>query len=111
MAGGGGLSGHVNEADADGHSLGQPGVQCTDLRMNVGQKGESRPTPDLHDRGVLHALELERHGTGCAKGMSTNPCKVVSLGKKIGVLDGLVDQGRDMGRGDVTSRLHKAEWR
>jgi hypothetical protein len=59
----GGLPGNVDEADANGHSLGQPGVQCTDLRMNVGSKSESRPPPNFHNSGVFNTLELESHGT------------------------------------------------
>ena len=43
------LSCEIYEADASGHSLGEPGVEGTDLRMDVSQKCESRPSPNLHN--------------------------------------------------------------
>jgi hypothetical protein len=57
----GGLAGDVHKVNASGHLAGQSSVEGANLGVDVGEERESRPSPNLHDERVIHALEFERH--------------------------------------------------
>jgi hypothetical protein len=66
LGGGKRLSTNVLEVDVIGHSLGQTGVQGTNLGMNVCQKSKPCPPPNLHYQGVVDALQFQGHCSGGA---------------------------------------------
>jgi hypothetical protein len=43
-----GSAGDIDEVNAGGHSLGQPDIQCADLRVDVDEEGEAGPPSDFH---------------------------------------------------------------
>jgi hypothetical protein len=95
--------------NAGGHSLGQSNIQCADLRVDVGEEGGAGPPSDLHYQGVIHALQFERHSAGRPKWVGGNALVVIALGGQVGVVGGLVDEGRNIGDSDVEGRRDKAQ--
>jgi hypothetical protein len=107
--GGKGLSGDVDEADANSHSLCQTGVEGTDLRMDVGKKSKTRPSSDFHYQRVLYALEFQSHCPGCPEGMGANALEIVALVDQIRINSGLVNQSGNMCSHDMDAGLYEAE--
>ena len=47
---------NVDKVNSDCHPGGQICVQSANLRVNIGQKGETSPAPELHDKRVVDTL-------------------------------------------------------